>query len=75
PKKFHLDRDSQMEKVRFSFQFSNATMGIPPGNYRVTDGWGNMAFDAYVDYDALERFLNELEAERKAFKGQDETEE
>lgn len=29
----------------------------------------------YVRYEALERFLNELEAERKAFKGQDETEE
>ncbi len=66
PKKFHLERDAQVEKVRFSFQISRPTMGIPPGNYEYKDGWGHMAFDAYVDYDALERFLDELKAERKA---------
>ncbi len=66
PKKFRLERDGNFSKVRFSFQFSRANMGIPRRDYRSADGWGYTAFDAYVDYAALERFLNELEAERKA---------
>lgn len=75
PKSIHLEPEDWSGQFRFNFQFTQSAMCIPVVASRPTDGWGNLAFDAYVRHEALERFLSELEAERKAFKGQDETEE
>lgn len=65
PKRFHLDRDDQMEKVRFNFQFSPAVADTIEWPRKDEQGWANLGFDAYVEYDALATFLDELEAERK----------
>ncbi len=75
PKGIHLEPEDWSGQIRFNFQFTQSAMCIPVMADRPTDGWGNFAFDAYVRHQALERFLNELESERKAFKWQDETEE
>ncbi len=72
PKQMNLERDDNYGTARFSFQFTYEAMNVHSGNSIPSDGYGMMAFDAYVRYDALERFLNELEAERKVLKKQHE---
>ncbi|MFZ1693858.1 MAG: hypothetical protein WAT74_11715 [Flavobacteriales bacterium] len=64
PKRFNLERDSSANYVRLSFQFHDSILQLRNRPMPYAPSMGFLAFDAYVSYADLERFLDLLEQER-----------